>query len=121
MANGKSLLLGLIIGGVVGGATTLLSAPTSGKELRNQAKSRGEGLVHSFDKLKNEGIHLTDQIAQTSKEGVSLIKDLSSDMKQSIESWKQTIEPHQKNIQKYLAQIEKSLKELEESTSKRED
>ncbi|MRH44132.1 YtxH domain-containing protein [Aquibacillus halophilus] len=121
MANGKSLLLGFIFGGVVSGAATLLSTPTSGRDLRNQAVSRGEDLVHSFERLKDEGFHLSDQIAQTSKEGISLIKELSTDMKQSIESWKRTIEPHQKNIQKYLTQIEESLRELEEKNSRKEN
>ncbi|WP_138419774.1 YtxH domain-containing protein [Aquibacillus sediminis] len=120
MTNGKSLLLGFLVGGVISSAATLLSTPKSGKELRNQAKLRGEDVIQTFDKLKEEGSQLTTQIAQTSKEGASLIKDLSFEMKDSIESWKKTIEPHQKNIQKYLTQIEESLKELEEKTQNKD-
>ncbi|MBM7571454.1 YtxH domain-containing protein [Aquibacillus albus] len=116
MVSGKSLLLGFITGGLVSATATLLSTPTSGKKLRNQARYRSEEIVHSFEKIKNDGLQITDQLAKTSKEGVSLLKDLSAEMKASIESWKNTIAPHQKNIQTYLTQIEQSLKELEEKT-----
>ena len=119
MANGKSLLLGFLAGGVVSAAATLLSTPKSGKELRDDVKVRGEEIVHSLDRIKDEGKLLTEQIANTSKEGAALIKELSGDVKTSIETWKNTIEPHQKNIQKYLTQIEERLKELEDQTSTR--
>lgn len=116
MANSKSLLLGLLAGGVVSAAATLLSAPKSGKELRLDIKGCSKDVIHSLEKIKDDGKLLTEQIANTSKEGAALIKDLSLDVKHSIESWKSTIEPHHKNIKKYLAQIEDRLKELEEQT-----
>ncbi|WP_117170829.1 YtxH domain-containing protein [Paraliobacillus sediminis] len=118
MANGKVLLFGFLAGGVVSAAATLLSAPKSGKELRGDVKTRSEDILHSLDRIKDDGKLLTEQIANTSKEGAALIKELSVDVKSSIESWKNTIEPHQKNIQKYLGQIEERLKELEDQTSK---
>lgn len=36
--NGKALVTGILVGGVVGAATALLTAPSSGKELRTQVK-----------------------------------------------------------------------------------
>lgn len=116
MINSKSLLLGILAGGVVGAAATLLSTPKSGREVRADVKQRSEDVMQTMNRLRVEGMDLKEQITKTSKEGVALIKDLSNDMKNSIESWKQTVEPHQKNIQKYLTQIETSLKELEEKT-----
>ncbi|WP_026569127.1 MULTISPECIES: YtxH domain-containing protein [Sediminibacillus] len=118
MADSKSILLGFVIGGAVSAAAALLSTPSSGKEIRGQVNARRDDLMDTFKKLKQEGFQLKEQITQTSKEGATMIKDLSADMKSSIESWKNTIEPHQKNIQTYLAQIEDSLKELEEKTQK---
>lgn len=118
MMNAKSLLLGLVVGGTVSAAATLLSTPKSGKELRYDVKNKSNKAVYVIRNLKEDGIDLKEQITKTSKEGAALIKDLSADVKQSIESWKRTVEPHQKNIQKYLNQIEKSLRELEEKTKK---
>ncbi|ENH96031.1 hypothetical protein J416_12929 [Gracilibacillus halophilus YIM-C55.5] len=116
MINAKSLFIGVVTGSVIGAATTLLTTPKSGKELRTDVKHRSNEVVQSINHLREEGFDLKDQIAKTSKEGAALIRDLSADVKQSVESWKKTVEPHQKNIQKYLTQIEESLKELEDKT-----
>ncbi|MFS0671929.1 YtxH domain-containing protein [Ornithinibacillus sp. 179-J 7C1 HS] len=123
MAKGKSLMLGLMVGSVVGAAATLLSTPTSGKELRAKVKDQSIEWKEILENLKLDGLRLKDQIAATSKEGVSLIKDLTQEMKSSIVEWKASVEPHQKNIHQYLEQIESSLKDLEEkvSASKKEE
>ncbi|SEO69836.1 Gas vesicle protein [Amphibacillus marinus] len=116
MANSKSLLLGLLAGGVVSATATLLSAPKSGKETRQDLKDHVLEIKGALEKVKVNSKVLSEQIVQTSKEGALLIKELSKDVKDSIESWKSTIEPHQKNIQLYLTQIEERLKELEEQS-----
>lgn len=116
MINSKSLLLGFLAGGLVSAAATLLTTPKAGKELREDVKIKSDEAIRYMNHLRTEGVDLKEQITKTSKEGAALIKDLSADVKESIESWKKTVEPHQKNIQKYLTQIEESLKELEEKT-----
>jgi gas vesicle protein len=114
MASGKSLALGIIVGGVVGATATLLSTPTSGRELRMKVKNQSLEWKEVLENIKIDGLRLKNQIAATSKEGVSLIKDLTQDMKNSIVEWKESVEPHQKNIHQYLEQIESSIKDLEE-------
>lgn len=116
MSRGKSLLLGLFVGGVVSAGVTLLNAPKSGKETRADIKAQAEEVKVSVANLKEDGKELSEQIINASKEGAKLVKELSLDVKNSLESWKTTIEPHQKNIQLYLHQIEDRLKELEEQT-----
>ncbi|WP_090796677.1 YtxH domain-containing protein [Pelagirhabdus alkalitolerans] len=117
MANGKSLLLGVLTGGVVSAAATLLVTPKSGQETREDIKQHVEESKAALERVKLNGKALSEQIANTSKEGAALIKELSVEIKDSIDSWKTTIEPHQKNIQLYLTQIEERLKELEEETN----
>jgi gas vesicle protein len=117
LANGKSFALGILVGGVVGATATLLSTPTSGRELRTKVKDQGLEWKDLLENLKLDGLRLKNQIAATSKEGVSLIKDLTQEMKSSIGEWKASVEPHQKNIHLYLEQIETSLKDLEEKVN----
>ncbi|MBS3680529.1 YtxH domain-containing protein [Ornithinibacillus massiliensis] len=117
MAKGKSLMLGIMVGGVVGAVTTLLTTPSSGKEFRNKVKDQSQEWMELLENLKLDGLRLKNQIAATSKEGVSLIKDLTHEMKSSIVEWKESVEPHQKNIHQYLEQIESSLKDLEEKVN----
>src|SRR5690625_8044652 len=99
MINSKSLLLGILAGGVISAAVTLLSTPKSGREIRADVKQRSEDSIQTMNRLREEGMDLKEQITKTSKEGAALIKELSSEMKKSTESWRQTVEPHQKNIQ----------------------
>lgn len=113
MGKGKSLLVGFIIGGTISAATTLLSTPTSGRVLRERIKEQSMEWKDMADKLLQDALRLKDQIAQTSKEGVALINNLTQEMQKSVEEWKIAVEPHQENIHEYLEQIESSIKDLE--------
>lgn len=120
MARGKSLFLGFLIGGAVSATVALLSAPSSGRELRSQIKTQSLEWKDTIDELLQDGLTLKKQIAETSKEGVALINELTHEMKKSVEEWKSAVEPHQENIHEYLEEIEASLKALEEKVKKEE-
>src|SRR5699024_4769899 len=105
--------LGLLIGGTVSATVTLLATPSSGKDIRKKIADRGLEWKRLADDIIKEGLYLKDQIAKTSKEGVALINELTTEMKESVEEWKTAIEPHQENIHDYLEQIEASIKDLE--------
>jgi len=113
MSKGKSIAIGFIVGGTISAATALLTAPSSGRELRRQIKEQSLEWKRIVDDIIQDGLRLKDQIAKTSKEGVALINELTSEMKTSVEEWKNAIEPHQENIYEYLEQIESSIKDLE--------
>lgn len=114
MSNGKYIILGFVIGGTISAATTLLTTPTSGKDVRNRVMEQGLEWKNIVDDIIQDTLRLKDQLAKTSKEGVALINELTQDMKTSVDEWKNAIEPHQENIYEYLEQIESSIKELEE-------
>lgn len=114
MSRTKSFLLGFMIGGLGSATATLLTTPTSGKELRGRVVDQSMQWKEMADDLLQDAMRLKDQIAQTSKEGVALINNLTKELKISMEEWKVAVAPHQDNIQDYLAQIELSLKDLEE-------
>lgn len=114
MSKTKSFFLGFIIAGSASAIATLLTTPTSGKDLRDKIVDQGLEWKEMTDKLVQDGVRLKTQIAETSKEGISLINNLTDEMKKSVEEWKVAVEPHQENIHGYLEQIELSLKDLEE-------
>lgn|SRR5699024_8027153 len=118
MSRGKSLFLGFLVGGTISAAATLLSTPTSGRDLREQIKKQSKDWKETIDDLVHDGLKLKDQIAQTSKEGIALVNELTQEMKKSVEEWKVAVEPHQESIHDYLEQIESSLKDLEEKIKK---
>src|SRR5699024_11520044 len=113
MLNGKSIVAGFIIGGTISAATALLTAPTSGRVLRNQVRSQGMEWKQIIEDIIKDGWKLKDQIAQTSKEGAALINELTEEMKTSVDEWKNTVEPHQNNIHQYLERSEEHTSELQ--------
>ncbi|MDY0407818.1 YtxH domain-containing protein [Virgibacillus soli] len=118
MARSKSLLLGFVVGGVVTATTTLLSTPASGKDMRLRMKQQSLEWKELFENLMRDSFKLKDQLTKTSKEGSSLIKNLTKEMKVSITEWKASVQPHQENIKHYLEEIESSLKDLEDKIKK---
>lgn len=121
MSKSKSILLGLLIGGTVSATVTLLATPSSGKDLRKKIANQSLEWKRIVDDIIKEGLYLKDQIAKTSKEGVALINELTTEMKESVEEWKTAIEPHQENIHDYLEQIEASIKDLEAKIQNQND
>ncbi len=73
---GKGLLLGLLTGGAIGAAFALLYAPKSGKELREEIKSKSDDYLEDAEKYlteaKDKAINL---INEGKKKSDKLIKD----------------------------------------------
>ncbi|AKL83739.1 gas vesicle protein [Bacillus atrophaeus] len=115
MANGRSLLTGLFVGGIIGGAAVLLSAPSSGKELRGKIKSNCESFEETIKRLKTDGMALKDQLVRAAKESADVIKDVSGELQTSIKKWQEEIKPHQQDLQKEIADIEEKIKQLEKT------
>ncbi|MEC1900552.1 YtxH domain-containing protein [Bacillus atrophaeus] len=115
MANGRSLLTGLFVGGIIGGAAVLLSAPSSGKELRGKIKSNCESFEETIKRLKTDGMALKDQLVRAAKESADVIKDVSGELQTSFKKWQEEIKPHQQDLQKEIADIEEKIKQLEKT------
>lgn len=117
MSKGKYVVIGFFVGGTISAATALLTTPASERDVRVKLKTQGTELVSLVEDLVEDGMRLKDQIAKTSKEGITAVSELTEDIKVAVEDWKESINPNQKNIEKYLGQIEASIKELEEKVS----
>src|SRR5690625_7818780 len=114
MSRGKSFLLGFMIGGAATTVATLLSTPSSGKDLRGRVKNQSIEWKSMLDNVKQDALHLKDQVTKTSKEGVALISDLTQEMRLSVEDRKLAVRPHQANMQDNLEHSELRIKNSEE-------
>ncbi len=103
------------MGGIIGGVAALLSAPTSGKDLRRQLKSNCGKFEDTVNRLKTDGRALKEQVVKTAREGAEIIKDVSSELQTSIQEWRKEIQPHQENLKKEIADIEEKIKQLEKT------
>ena len=119
MSSGKSIAIGLIVGGVIGGLSVLLSAPTSGKELTTSLNRKKNHFKDSVKKFKQDCVVLKEEIEDASKKSFVSIKDVSGSVKESVTDWYEDTEENRKSIQKELSTIEAAIVDLEKSiTSK---
>lgn len=84
MASGRSLLTGLFVGGIIGGAAVLLTAPSSGKQLREKMKTNYDSFEETIKRLKSDGLALKDQLIKAAKESTDVIKDVGGELQTSI-------------------------------------
>ncbi|CAN2252616.1 YtxH domain-containing protein [Bacillus vallismortis] len=115
MADGRSLLTGLFVGGIIGGAAVLLTAPSSGAQLREKMKTNYDSFEETIKRLKSDGLALKDQLIKAAKESTDVIKDVSGELQTSIKKWQEEIKPHQQDLQKEIADIEEKIKQLEKT------
>jgi gas vesicle protein len=115
MSKNKSLFCGLIVGGIIGGIATLLATPSSGKEMRGQLTINRKMLEDTIQQLKAESIALKNQIVITAKESSGVVKEVSTDLKRTINQFQKEIEPHKKDLQKEIEEVELKIKQLEKT------
>lgn len=115
MASGRSLLTGLFVGGLLGGAAVLLTAPSSGREVREKMKDSYDKFEDTLTRLKRDGQALKEQIVETAKESAGVIKEVGTELQASIQQWREEIKPHQQDLQKEIQEIEEKLKQLEKT------
>ena len=115
MASGRSLLTGLFVGGLLGGAAVLLTTPSSGRDVRGKVKDGYDKFEDTLTKLKRDGQALKEQIVETATESAEVIKEVGSELQTSIQQWREEIKPHQQDLQKEIQEIEEKLKQLEKT------
>ena len=115
MSKNKPLFCGFIVGGIIGGIATLLATPSSGKDMRGQLTINRKILEETIQQLKAESIALKNQIVITAKESSGVIKEVSTDLKRTINQFQKEIEPHKKDLQKEIEEVELKIKQLEKT------
>ncbi|MBM7659925.1 gas vesicle protein [Bacillus mesophilus] len=111
--KGNTFFLGVVVGGIIGGVTMLLSTPKSGIQLRASIKENSQDLSEKLNNLKLETKGFLQLIEQSTKDGKEVVKEFTEDVQSTIASWKKEIAPHQINIHNEIKEIEETLSQLE--------
>jgi len=114
----KSLLFGILVGGIAGSTIALLTAPKSGQDLKRTLYANSQKVKDALITLKTESNEVKNQIIEVSKESASILKDGTKDIQTSIEAWKKDIEPNKAKIYDELKNIESTLEQLEKMVKK---
>ncbi|MGM0753349.1 MAG: YtxH domain-containing protein [Bacillota bacterium] len=113
--NKKSLAYGLLIGGVVGGVASLLTSPSSGKEIRAQIKDKKDDWSEIIDEMKVHIGELKESIGTLSQEGKETVLQLSKDLQASFKQWQASTEPNNRRLQEEIQSIQRTIEDLEKS------
>ncbi|MGG3914759.1 YtxH domain-containing protein [Rossellomorea vietnamensis] len=113
--NKKSLAYGLLIGGVVGGVASLLTSPSSGKEIRAQIKDKKDDWTVVIEEMKGHIGELKESIGTLSQEGKETVLQLSKDLQASFKQWQASTEPNNQRLQEEIHSIQRTIEELEKS------
>ncbi|EUJ44198.1 YtxH domain-containing protein [Listeria riparia] len=116
--NAKSIILGALIGGIASAATAIILAPKSGRELRQDiaAKSGEAGVI--LKELAYNATDLLQSVQVLSSEGTTLLKDLSTDIKESVANWNEEMEPEKARLKEEIKDMQKTISDLEKTLKK---
>jgi gas vesicle protein len=89
--SGKSFVVGALIGSVLGAVTALLSAPKSGRELRQDIADQARNAAEKTQEIAGNVSRKTAQIARTiggtASEWVSLAKEAADNVVCEVKAW----------------------------------
>ncbi|MGE6261006.1 YtxH domain-containing protein [Heyndrickxia sporothermodurans] len=109
----KALTYGFIVGGIAGAISALLSAPSSGKDLRKQiSHTKNEWMITLKEMTKNVQ-ELKNSIYVLTSEGKDMAVKLVSDVKSTLSEWQNNIEGNKENIINEVQALKDSIDELE--------
>lgn len=113
MAKNNSLFTGFIVGSLISSAAALLLSSKSGSHIRNTIKDNTKQVRLELDRFVNQSKDTLSSIETSTKKNVLAVKEVSQDVKKSINDWQESVEPHKDNIKNEILNIEKSMKQLE--------
>lgn len=100
MSKLQSYVTGFFVGTLAGGLVVMLSAPKSGKELRNDFSNAKIRLKTTSNQLKRESIELKNNVIQLSAEGKKTFKNVGIELKNTVNNWKEEVNPTINNLKK---------------------
>ncbi|MGF9966286.1 YtxH domain-containing protein [Bacillus rhizoplanae] len=115
MSKSKSFLTGVICGGAVAGLAVLFSTPSSGKDMRNKLKEKGNGIKKTISDITADTKLLKRQIVETASEGKEVIQELTHDMHETFSTWRQDIAQNKRHIEQEIEDIQKSIEKLQQA------
>ncbi|MGG2066787.1 MULTISPECIES: YtxH domain-containing protein [unclassified Bacillus (in: firmicutes)] len=115
MSKSKSFLTGVICGGAVAGLAVLFSTPSSGKDMRNKLKEKGNDIKKTISDITADTKLLKRQIIETASEGKEVIQELTNDMHETFSVWRQDISQNKRHIEQEIEDIQKSIEKLQQA------
>lgn len=111
----KSLILGLIVGAGASAVATLLLAPKSGRELREDIADKSVNVGGMLKEVAYNANTLTEQLKTFSTDSLAAVKDVVEDIEEVVGNWNQSVEPDKQRLKDELKDLQKTVSELEKT------
>lgn len=116
--NKKSLIFGILACGAIGAAASVLFAPKSGNELRKDIVAKSGEASVILKELAYNANELIQSVQVLGTEGSTLLKDVSSDIMESVSKWNEEMEPEKKRLKDEIKDMQKTISDLEKTLKK---
>lgn len=110
----KNILSGLVVGGLISGATALLFAPKSGKETRESITNSTQEEINLLLRLKEQFQTAATQAEQVKNLANTLIPEVKDGIEKDVEHFNFKAKPRLKNIEKQLDKVKHELNTAKE-------
>jgi gas vesicle protein len=107
-----SYTLGAVIGGVIGGATVLLTTPKKGVEVRGEIKSRAASIQEPIKEAAASLNDVKSRVLTLKDESVPVLKSTVSDISNLLKEWKEDVQPYLTKIKNNVVQLEAAKEKL---------
>lgn len=107
--NKKAALLGFLTGGVLASVATLLYTPQSGTEFQQKASKNINELKKNWQTTKAQTIAIKENVKTSIQEGSVVAKQVSNDIKDSVQEWKTDVDPTIQKLEHDIEQLRQTL------------
>ncbi|GAA0314056.1 hypothetical protein GCM10008967_00700 [Bacillus carboniphilus] len=111
----RSLITGVLVGGLIGSATVLFTTPTSGREVRTSLKNGTKEWGSLVKDVQNKASNVKTDVLKLVSEGKKAAGIVQNQMKPSIQQWKNSLDPQMEEFRKEMEEIQKQFQHLEQS------
>ncbi len=113
----KALFSGIMVGTVLSAVATLLTTPASGREVQATCKDRVCKIRSGFQQLSNDSKALTEQIKTTTQISKETLKNVGTEVKDSIDHWKRDVEPTLKQLKEDVDTLQRNIEQAKQTSS----
>ncbi|MED1561049.1 hypothetical protein AJ85_07210 [Alkalihalobacillus alcalophilus ATCC 27647 = CGMCC 1.3604] len=110
----KWYVVGFLTGASIAATVSLLSTPTSGKELCQSIKGKAKDSKKVVLEFKEDSKQLVDQLKETASLTQNSVKELGSDLMEAACQWKNEVSPQVSQLKSELKDFKNSMDQLKD-------
>lgn len=113
----KAFLSGVMIGTALAAVATLLTTPSSGRELKMRCKNNASKFRAGVQQFSQDSNALARQLKTTTQVSKETIKIVGTEVKESVDHWKRDVEPTLAQLKEDIDSLQKNVEQAKQLSS----